>query len=143
MSKTGGCLCGAVRFEITSTPTETGACHCGMCRKVSGGVFLGVRVAKDDLRFTKTEWHAVYTSSPWAERGFCSRCGSTLYYRVTAEGDHQGTFHVGLGAFDDPDGIKLRQEIYVDHKPDGYDFAGDIQRITEAEVLHMLSVAPG
>lgn len=138
--KTGGCLCGGVTFTVKGNVTHTGACHCGMCRKVSGGVFLGVQVSPDELTFTNEESRATYTSSPWAERGFCSRCGSSLYYRVTAPGDHQGTYHVGLGAFDDPEGVTLSQEIYIDKKPSGYAFAGDTAKMTEADVLKMFGM---
>ncbi|MFK7874431.1 MAG: GFA family protein [Paracoccaceae bacterium] len=137
MSKSGGCLCGAVRFEITSEVTETGACHCGMCRKVSGGVFLGVEVPAEAFAFTSDNKGAVYSSSTWAERGFCSACGSSLYYRVTAPGPHQGTWHVGLGSLDDPNDVTLTGEIFIDLKPSGYAFAGDTHKMTEAQVMEM------
>lgn len=141
MSKTGGCLCGGVRFEITTEVRETGACHCGMCRKASGGIFLGVQVPSDRLTFTLDDTHAVYTSSPWAERGFCDRCGSSLYYRVTAPGPHQGVWHVGLGTLDAPDGIDLTGEIYIDKKPDGYSFADETHKMTEADVIKAFGVS--
>ena len=140
MTRNAGCLCGAVRFDITSNPTETGACHCSMCRKASGGVFLGVQVPPDGLSFTKDEGHSVYKSSAWAERGFCKTCGSTLYYRVTAPGPHHGTWHVGLGSFDDPEGIVMTGEIYIDKKPGGYGFAGETHKMTEADVMKMFGM---
>lgn len=141
MSKSAGCLCGGVRFEVTCEVTETGACHCAMCRKSSGGIFLGVQVAGDKVTFSTDETRAVYTSSPWAERGFCRQCGSTLYYRVTAPGEHHGTYHLALGAFDDPDGIVLTGEIYIDKKPDGYAFAGETNKMTEADVMKAFGIA--
>lgn len=137
MSRTGGCLCGGVTYEITGEVKETGACHCGMCRKSSGGVFLGVRVKARDMTFKNKESLSVYTSSPWAERAFCGRCGSTLFYRITAEGDHQGDYHVGLGTVDDTSGIKLTEEIFIDRKPGGYSFAEQTHKMTEAEVMEM------
>lgn len=139
MSKSGGCMCGDVRFEIASDPKETGACHCGMCRKFSGGVYLGVEVAPADMKITKEDGLAIYTSSAWAERAFCKTCGSSLFYRVTAQGPMKGTCHVGLGSFDDPAGVALTGEIFIDRKPDGYAFAGDTKKMTEAEVMAMFA----
>ena len=139
MNKTGSCLCGAVRYEIADAPSETGACHCGMCRKWSGGIYLGMHVAADAVRFDGAENVTTYRSSEWAERGFCNICGSSLYYRVTAPGAHHGEYHIGLGTLDDADGITLNAEIFIDRKPGGYSFAGDTRKMTEAEVFAMFA----
>lgn len=138
MSHTGSCVCGAVRFTITTPIKETGACHCGMCRKWSGGVFMSVAVPPDGMALEGAENLSTYSSSPWAERVFCKTCGGNLFYRVTAEGPMQGEMHVGLGTLDDPTGIPFTGEIYIDRKPDVYSFAGDGRNLmTEAEVVAM------
>ncbi|MCR8826843.1 GFA family protein [Pseudosulfitobacter koreensis] len=141
MARTGSCICGGVRYSIAADLRHTGACHCGMCRKWSGGVYLGIEVAAKDFELQAKDSLSIYASSPWAERGFCNTCGSSIFYRVTAEGPHQGTFHVGLGTLDDPGGITLTEEIFIDIKPQGYAFAGDTAKMTEAEVMAMF--APG
>ena len=132
-------MCGAVRFEITSDLRESGACHCGMCRKFSGGVYLAVKVPAGDLKFTSDDSLGVFTSSEWAERGFCKTCGSSLFYRLTVPGPMQGEMHVGLGTLDDANGLPLTGEIFIDLKPDGYAFAGDTEKMTEAQVLAMFA----
>ena len=137
MSRTGSCLCGAVNFKINKDITETGACHCGMCRKWSGGVFLGVEVPGDQIEIDGRENLATYASSPWAERVFCKTCGSSLWYRVTAPGPHENAYHIGFGTFDMQDGIALTGEIFIDKKPDGYSFAEETHKMTEAEVMAM------
>ncbi|WP_299619636.1 GFA family protein [uncultured Tateyamaria sp.] len=142
MSKTGSCVCGAVRLTVTSPVEETGACHCGMCRKWSGGVFLGVRVPAGGLEITGEDAMRVYTSSPWAERAFCSNCGSSLFYRVTAQGPMQGEVHIGLGVLDKADGVPLTGELYSDLKPDGYSFAQETHKMTAAEVEAMFAAPP-
>lgn len=139
MAHTGSCLCGAVAYTITESVSETGACHCEMCRKWTGGVFLGVQVSHDAMRIADKEQLSIYASSPWAERAFCKTCGTSLWYRVTAPGPHQGEYHVGLGGFDAPDGITLTGEIYVDCKPDGYTFANETHKMTRAEVMAMFA----
>lgn len=143
MSHTGSCVCGAVTFKLKTPVAETGACHCGMCRKWTGGVFLGVRVPKGDMELQGDENLGIYTSSPWAERAFCKVCGASLFYRVTAPGPMNGEMHVGLGTFDDPSGIQLTGEIYIDRKPDGYAFAGEGRHVmTQAEVEAMFAAPP-
>ncbi|MDW3118737.1 GFA family protein [Roseovarius pacificus] len=135
MTRTGSCLCGAVRFEIATPPETVGACHCTMCRKWSGGIFLGLEVGADAVTFSGAEEPKTYASSDWAERGFCATCGSSLFYRITAPGPHQGHYAFGLGTLDDADGIALTSEIFIDEKPDGYSFAGDTTKMTGAEVF--------
>ncbi len=135
MPRTGSCLCGAVKYEISADVSQTGACHCGMCRKWSGGVYLGVEVPDGGLQITGKDQLKTYASSPWAERVFCGTCGSSLWYRVTAPGSHQGTYHLGFGTLDDTDGMEMTGEIFIDKKPDAYSFAGDARRMTEAEFM--------
>lgn len=135
MTRTGSCLCGAVTYRVTDLPTHIGACHCQMCRKHTGGVFLSLRVAGDRITFAGEQAIATYTSSDWAERAFCGTCGSTLYYRVTAPGPYQGDYHIGFGTLDDTSGITLTDEIFIDKKPAGYAFAGQHKTMTEAEVF--------
>jgi len=139
MSQSGSCICGAVRLTVINPIEETGACHCSMCRKWSGGVYLGVRIPAGGLKIDGEEAMTVYTSSPWAERAFCGTCGSNLFYRVTAEGPMQGEIHMGLGILDDANGVPLTGEIYIDHKPDGYNFAEETHQMTGAEIEAMFA----
>lgn len=78
---TGGCLCGAIRYEISEPPFDPHYCHCRVCQKVSGApAIAGAFISKDALRFTPSE-PKLYRSSPIVERGFCADCGSYLLYR--------------------------------------------------------------
>lgn len=129
-SMTGNCLCGAVQFAAEGVETGHHACHCGMCRRWSGGApFFTADVRA--LRFTADEALGRYASSEWAERGFCTRCGTTLYYFFKPA----GTYAVSVGAFADPTVFELVREICVDRKPPGYALAGDHPRWTEAETF--------
>ena len=140
-SKTGGCLCGAVRFTLNDTPTEYGACHCGMCRKFSGGIELGIQVMPGGITWDADEDLATYSSSEWAERGFCRKCGSSLFWRLTAPGPMQGMLSLSVGALDSMDGLEFNTEVYIDHKPDSHAFAGERNRMTEADVMAMVAAA--
>lgn len=132
----GGCLCGAVTYTITAEVNKTGACHCGMCRKWSGGVYLAVEVPPGGMEVTGSP--TAYKSSAWAERVFCSKCGSSLWYRLTAPGPQQGTCHVGFGTLNDTQDMDFEGEIFIDRKPAAYSFAGDHPRMTEAEFMAMV-----
>lgn len=131
MTRSGGkCLCGAVRFTAEQVETHHHACHCGTCRRWSGGAPFFAAVAQGVV-FESSESLARYESSSWAERGFCKSCGSTLFYYLRPT----QTYMMSVGAFDDPSAFRLVREIFIDHKPVGYAFAGDHPRLTEAETL--------
>lgn len=142
MTRTGGCLCGAVRYTLADAPTEYGACHCGMCRKFSGGIELGVHVMPGGITFDSDDTLATYTSSEWAERGFCKICGSSLFWRLTAPGPMHGMMSVSAGSLDSMDGLSFSTEVYIDAKPDSHAFAGDRKRMTEADVMAMVNAGP-
>ena len=130
----GRCMCGAVRFTLVEKPKSAGACHCEMCRHWTGGIYVAVEVPSDGLTLEADDGLRVYTSSPWAERAFCATCGSSLWYRVTADGPYHGRYHLGIGALDDASGIPVTSELYIDEKPNGYSFAQKTHQMTAAEV---------
>lgn len=139
MERTGTCLCGAVTLTLADAPETVGACHCSMCRKWSGGVYLGLHAKADQATITGEDNIAHFTSSDWAERCFCKTCGTNLFYRVTAPGPMQGDLHIGLGLLDNADGIALTEEIFIDRKPSGYSFAQQTKTMTEAEMFAMFA----
>jgi hypothetical protein len=132
----GGCLCGAVRYAAMDVPHHLHACHCGICRKISGSATISVAVPHAAMQIKGEESIVTYASSDWAARSFCGRCGVGLWYRST--GDDAASYIISAGTLDDPSGMVLSKEIYVDCKPDGYAFAGDHPRLTgaEFEALH-------
>jgi len=140
LDRSGGCLCGAVRFTAKDLRRDYGACHCEMCRRWTGSVFLGITVPEGDLTWEGSENIRRYQSSAWAERAWCDRCGSNLWYAVTAEGPHKGNLEVPLGLFDDPNGFELQREIYVDIAPDSFAIAGDRQKMTASEVRQIFGM---
>ncbi|MGI1662094.1 GFA family protein [Palleronia sp. KMU-117] len=130
-----GCLCGAVRVTVRNRPAAYGICHCRMCQRWSGLVFAAVNCPPDRVEIAGADHIATYQSSDWAERAWCTRCGSHLWYRVTSKGAHQGDYEMPIGLFDNPDGFILEREIFIDRKSDAFDIAGTHPRMTEAEVF--------
>jgi hypothetical protein len=125
------CLCGAVRFTVVPQKREMGVCHCQMCRRWSGGVFMAVEC--QDLELQQGGELAVFASSDWAERGFCRACGTSLFWRMReGYGDHLA---VSFQSFSDNASFAFSEEIFIDKKPAQYAFAGERPRKTAAEVF--------
>ena len=130
----GSCLCGAVKLLATNVNRHIDACHCNMCRKWSGGAFLGVE-CNDGIDFEGTENIALYQSSEWAERGFCNNCGSHLFYRLK-ENNH---YFVPVGIFNDDEDFEFSLQVFIDEKPSYYAFANDTKKMTGEEVFAMFN----
>ena len=113
----GSCQCGSVRFETTDVPTSPTACHCTQCRKQSGHHFASANVRKASLSLSGAEHVTWYRSSEKVRRGFCSRCGSWLFWEPVF---HDWT-SVALGAFDGATNLKLERHIFVAEKGDYYE----------------------
>jgi hypothetical protein len=110
MEWTGGCLCGAVRYRASGDPLRVVHCHCGMCRRVSGAVFMTfVHFAKDGFAWTAGRPKR-YRSSGEAERGFCAVCGSTLSMHETVLPDR---VQVSLGSLDRPDLVRPDDHVWT------------------------------
>ena len=122
--RSGRCLCGAVRLVARDVRDDFGACHCDMCRRWTGSALLGVTVPEGQVTWEGAEHIATRQTSPWAERAWCRECGSGLWFRVTMKGDYSGNYELPIGLFDDANGMHLANEIYIDHKPDSYAYAG-------------------
>lgn len=134
-------MCGAVRFAAKNVPAEYGACHCEQCRRWVGSALLAVTVATDDVTLEGGDNIARIQSSDWAERAWCGKCGSGLWYRVTAEGPMYGNYELPVGLFDDTSGMSLVSEIFHDVRCKGFDLAADTKKMTRAEVF--AKYAPG
>jgi hypothetical protein len=134
--QSGGCLCGDVRFTASPSDHDVGVCHCSMCRRWSAGPFM-VRDCGTTLQIDDAKNLGVYRSSEWAERGFCKRCGTPLYYRLI----DKDMYFVSAEAFDDVRDISFTTQIFIDEKPSYYDFANKTHNMTGAEVFAQF--APG
>lgn len=106
---TGGCLCGAVRYESPDAPSRVSFCHCGMCKRMSGGPFgyyAGFKTGR--LTFTRGA-PAYYQSSTRARRGFCATCGSNLLFEYT--NPPNGYVFVSGGSLDHPEDAPIVHHV--------------------------------
>jgi hypothetical protein len=103
MKWTGGCLCGAIRYEVRAKPTYVGHCHCDRCRRFSGAAFVtGATFPADAVEWT-TQKPTLYPSSPGVDRGFCPTCGSSLTFQ------RPGRIFLLIGSLDRPEDIDMRE----------------------------------
>lgn len=105
-------------------------CHCKMCRRWGGGLPLtGVQVRQVTMAAESplTWWR----SSPWGERGFCSVCGSSLFWRGTDE--EQTVWQVATGALDDEETLTLKEHIFYDEKAAFYQLGDSAPRLRGTE----------
>lgn len=126
----GSCLCGAVTFEVAELDPEFSACHCSMCRQWGGGPLLAVD-CQMDVHFHHEDAITTFASSEWAERGFCKHCGTHLFYRLVGSGQ----YNMPIGLFDLEGKVTFDHQIFVDQKPDYYDFANPTAMLTRADVF--------
>ncbi len=117
--KKGSCLCGGVRFEVTCELPAPDACHCVQCRKHSGHYFASTNVPRTAISINGEENVTWYQSSAKVRRGFCSKCGSSLFWDPPA----RDWIAVAMGAFDSPTGTHLAMHIFVAEKGDYYEIA--------------------
>ncbi len=119
---TGRCLCGAVAFEAARDRDHADACHCGQCRRWSGNYWASVNVDFASLKITKGEkklgW---YRSSELVRRGFCKDCGTALFWHADQHKDYAHRIAIGVGALDEPTGVRITEHIFVRDKGDYYD----------------------
>lgn len=111
---TGRCACGEVSFTAKA-PKTYGVCHCSMCRRWCGGVWMGVRTIDPPVIEGAVK---VWQSSRLADRGICQTCGSAIWHRP----GNTDKLVLGQGLFDDQSGWQLNRQIFVDEKPDHYGF---------------------
>lgn len=130
MNGKGRCLCGAVQFTTQELAKNVGACHCSMCRKWGGGPLLAVDCGSN-VQFKGEESIATYSSSDWAERGFCKQCGTHLFYRLK----QTGQYIMPAGLLGDDVKLDFDHQIFIDEKPAFYSFSNQTEDMTGAEVF--------
>ena len=128
---TGGCLCSAVRYEVSGALRDIINCHCPMCLRMHGHHGAYTSVAQENLSFSKEDGLKWYQSiEDDAEgnvyRGFCKRCGSSLFWRV----EGRETISVAAGSLDETSGLKTVMNIWVSTAGEYYEIGDDLSQIS-------------
>lgn len=121
------CLCGSIEIEAAGQ-SDLEICHCTTCRRWSGGPMFAVHCGADVNISGDTPTR--YQSSDWAERGFCAKCGTHLFYHLLPKNE----YILPAGLFDGQD-FSVSTEIFIDQKPPYYDFSNQTKKLTRQQVF--------
>jgi hypothetical protein len=116
MSKSGGCLCGAVRYEASGDPVFAGHCYCTDCRKTSSSHTSVSAYPMSAVKLTGEirEFTGKGDSGMPVTRAFCPTCGTQLY----SKGDsNAGLMLLKAGTFDDVEAFRPMASIYTSRAP--------------------------
>ena len=117
----GQCLCGEVAFSFDDGDfKQTSACHCSQCRQWSGNYWASGNIPFGALNFSKDAGLGWYRASDYARRGFCTACGSSLFWHADRLDEYKDRIAVALGALASPTGVSLTEHIFVADKGDYY-----------------------
>lgn len=111
ITQQGGCLCGAIRYQLIASPFAADYCHCRQCQKSTGSV-LGAWM---DFNIDEISWlmGAVteYHSSEFVRRGFCHQCGSQISFRDTR---YPNYITLSIVSLDEPNTVQPTYHIHTD-----------------------------
>lgn len=126
---TGGCLCRAVRYEVTEPDLGAMYCHCSMCRRSTGGPMVaGITVSRAATRWIGRE-PTYYRSSKIAERGFCNTCGTSLIYKSLI-GEWTKWYLLLIGSLDDPNRFPPLFHLGIESQLSWLDLPDSLQRMS-------------
>ena len=126
-SHTGGCLCGAVRYVVTGDMRDVVNCHCEQCRRTHGSFGAYSAAARAQIQLRNAEGLSWYQSSAHVRRGFCHRCGASLFW----DADDRDYLAIAAGSLDAPTGLKTVAHIYTASAGDYYSITDDLPRFDE------------
>ena len=123
---TGGCLCGAVRYEADKSSYRTGCCHCRMCQKATGAPFVSlVQIPREAFRYTTGE-PKYFNASEISDSVFCGDCGTTLMIRYYPE--INDAYVVLTATLDDPNGYPPERHSGVESQMEWLKLDDDLPR---------------
>lgn len=130
--RTAKCMCGAVRMELKDVPDTFSTCYCETCQRWGGGPLRGVTVKNENLKVEGLNSVGTLQTSAFAERAFCTKCGSSLWYKLI-KGPYVGGTSVLLGLLDDRSGLTVSYEMFTDYKDCTNEVPAGTKQMSKAE----------
>jgi hypothetical protein len=134
LSSKASCLCGAVNITANDVNPNFTVCHCDTCRGWGDAPFFALQCGAN-VRFEGSEKVKEYNSSSWATRGFCSHCGTHLFYKLKESGD----YNMPVGIFQNVENLEMDMQYFSDQRPDYYCFSNETKEMTKAEIMDYFS----
>jgi len=122
MTSRAHCECKGIDLQINGPTRPVINCHCGQCLRTHGHYAAYTNVAKADLTFLSDTTLTWYRSSDFAQRGFCNRCGASVFWSK----DNDDFISVSAGMFINPTGLETSEHIFVDSKSDYYQISDSL-----------------
>ncbi len=117
----GHCLCGGVRYRAPAARRQAVRCHCEMCRRAIGSIWTATQVVREDLTIEDDDCLSWYRSSDHARRGFCGRCGASLFF----DSDRRPTMGIAAATIDQPSGLEFAAHIHTADATDYEPISGE------------------
>ena len=112
--RTGGCHCEGVRYQLVGDIRDVVNCFCKQCQKTTGHHFAATQAKLDQFELLNYETLCWYDASNSARRGFCNKCGSSLFWQKHGT----ETISITAGTLDQPTGLKTVKNIFVENMSD-------------------------
>jgi hypothetical protein len=120
-------MCGAVRYRVTGPLRDVVGCHCSQCRRMTGHYLAATAARLADFSILSKAELRWYEASTEARRGFCGRCGSTLFWAAHGK-DYVS---IAAGSLDDASGLKFDCHIFVKDKGKYYEIEPGVRQIQD------------
>ncbi|MEJ2445657.1 MAG: GFA family protein [Exilibacterium sp.] len=130
LNSKASCLCGSVKIIAKQINPRFTVCHCDSCRTWGGAPFFAVQCGTD-VEIEGSEKIKLYESSTWASRGFCSDCGTHLFYKLKKSGE----YNMPVGMFQNLEGLEMDMQYFSDQRPEYYCFSNETKEMTKAEIM--------
>jgi hypothetical protein len=130
LNSKASCLCGSVKIIAGEINPKFTVCHCDSCRVWGGGPFFAVQCGTN-VEIEGNEKIKMYESSSWASRGFCSNCGTHLFYKLKKSGE----YNMPVGIFQNLKGLEMDMQYFSDQRPDYYCFSNETEEMTRSEIM--------
>ena len=124
------CLCGSIKVTAKNIDPKFTVCHCQSCRTWGGAPFFAVKCGTQ-VKIEGVDKVKMYKSSSWASRGFCSECGTHLFYKFKETGE----YNMPVGLFPDLEGLEMDMQYFSDMRPGYYCFSNETKEMTTEEIM--------
>tara|TARA_Y100000741_G_C17970206_1_gene443510 strand:- start:37 stop:444 length:408 start_codon:yes stop_codon:yes gene_type:complete len=116
LTKIAKCLCGGIKVKIKGKLRYVSNCHCSQCMKTHGNFASYTSCPENNLTFINKKTLKWYKSSKIAKRGFCSRCGASMFYKKY----NSKNISIAAGMLNNPTNLKTNSNIFTHRKLDYY-----------------------
>ena len=116
-NKVISCLCGGIQLKTKGPLRHVSNCHCRQCMKTHGNYAAYTNALEKDIKFIKKRTLKWFKSSKKARRGFCNKCGASIFFKFLGSED----ISIAAGMFQNPTKLKTTKNIFVKGKLDYYE----------------------